>query len=124
MTGAEMIAAERQRQIDVEGYTPEHDDEYTGHKLAMAAVCYAAPYPVFFRYTSVDLVAFSDPWPEIWDQRGDTRHRSDDGDERLLDADEIPLDERIKDLVKAGALVAAEIDRLQRAVVDEPEDEL
>ena len=30
MTGVELIAAERQRQIEVEGWTPEHDDAHVG----------------------------------------------------------------------------------------------
>lgn len=35
------IAAERQRQIDVKGYTIEHDDEYAAGVLARAGAAYA-----------------------------------------------------------------------------------
>jgi hypothetical protein len=40
MNGAERIAAERQRQIDEEGYTAEHDRGYADELFA-AAACYA-----------------------------------------------------------------------------------
>lgn len=41
----ERIAAERTRQIEREGYTPEHDDTHDGGELALAAACYAAAGP-------------------------------------------------------------------------------
>jgi len=40
-TGVEAIAAERKRQIEAEGWTPEHDDEHTNGEMADAAACYA-----------------------------------------------------------------------------------
>jgi hypothetical protein len=70
-TGIERIADERQRQIDAEGWTPEHDDEHTNDSLAMAAVCYAAPRRVYVRDEFAAMVAFKDPWP--WDDRWDKR---------------------------------------------------
>ncbi len=42
MNGAERIAAERKRQIEVEGWTPEHDRQHSSGDLARAASCYAA----------------------------------------------------------------------------------
>lgn len=36
----DLIAAERQRQIEVEGYTPEHDREHGPVVLQQAARCY------------------------------------------------------------------------------------
>ena len=42
-TGAKLIAAERQRQIEQEGWTPEHDAEHAGEGLALAACSYAVP---------------------------------------------------------------------------------
>ncbi len=41
MTGAEMIAAERERQVSEEGWTAEHDDEHIMGELAAGAACYA-----------------------------------------------------------------------------------
>lgn len=41
MTGIELIAEERRRQIEQEGYTPEHDDAQRDGELAHAAACYA-----------------------------------------------------------------------------------
>lgn len=40
LTGAELIAQERQRQIEVEGWTPEHDDLHSHGEIAHAADCY------------------------------------------------------------------------------------
>ncbi|MFU3350010.1 hypothetical protein ACM7LD_36110, partial [Pseudomonas aeruginosa] len=35
------VQAERRRQVEAEGWTPEHDDEHNGGELADAAACYA-----------------------------------------------------------------------------------
>lgn len=43
MNGAELIAAERRRQIEQEGWTPEHDDQHSGGELATAGAVYATP---------------------------------------------------------------------------------
>jgi hypothetical protein len=107
--GAELIAAERQRQIDKEGWSAKHDDEHDCGEMAMAAACYAAPHRLYEKIGN-DAWTFQDPWP--WAEEWDKRPR--DEDEYLIDNAEAPRGERIKQLVKAGALIAAEIDRLQR----------
>ena len=87
-TAATDVLAERQRQITAEGWTPEHDDEYQHCEMAVAAACY--------------IMADDDPradvpelwpWPPEWWKPTDVR----------------------RDLVKAGALILAEIERLDRA---------
>lgn len=97
MNGAELIAAERQRQIDQEGWTPEHDSQHRGHALALAGVCYALP--VRYRSTLVwgeELLDKLWPWQHRWWKP--------------------TPDDRVRELVKAGALIAAEIDRIQGEV--------
>jgi len=84
--GVRLILIERLRQIKTEGWSPEHDDQYTKFELLMAAEAY--------------LTGCADEWP--WDPEW---WKPTPGD-------------RIKELVKAGALIAAEIDRLQRKEVD------
>lgn len=42
MTAIDEIAAERERQKSVEGWTLEHDDEHADGSLADVAACYAA----------------------------------------------------------------------------------
>lgn len=42
VNGSELIATERQRQIEAEGWTPEHDDEHINGELADAAAIYVA----------------------------------------------------------------------------------
>jgi hypothetical protein len=89
MNGVEMITAERQRQIYAEGWTPEHDAGHEPEALARAAVCYAVP-PDGSRQHIVNV-----HWPwrrQFWKPTPD---------------------DRIRELTKAGALIAAEIDRLQ-----------
>lgn len=86
-TGIELIAAERQRQVTVEGWTPEHDDEHMASEMARAAACYALPDGYDARY---DLW----PWDGYWWKPAPCN--------------------RIHELAKAGALIAAEIDRLTR----------
>lgn len=41
MSGIEAIASERQRQIEQEGWTTEHDDTHADGEMARAAACYA-----------------------------------------------------------------------------------
>lgn len=103
LLGVELIAKERQRQIVSEGWTTEHDSLHTGGQLADAAACYAAAEPIFVerRYTingdkRFPVVHFENLWPfdRCWYKPKD----------------------RIRDLVRAGALIAAEIDRLQERV--------
>lgn len=95
-TGVELIAEERQRQIEVEGWTAEHDAKHTDNSLALAAICYADPNVYYHQ------------------ENGIIRHRIPNKfwPKRLNICWFKPKD-RIRDLIKAGALIAAEIDRLQ-----------
>lgn len=103
MNGIESIAAERQRQIDAEDWTPEHDDEHDDGSLAQAAACYAAPSQLLVDGAGVIVQPIEHDeilplgWPESWNTYWWK-----------------PKDRRY-DLVRAGALIAAEIDRLDRA---------
>ena len=91
MNGIERITAERQRQIDVEGWTPEHDEQHELGELATAAACYALP----------DIRPEWWPWDAKFWKPTDPTHAQ-------------PGEPRIRELEKAGALIAAEIDRLIR----------
>ncbi|HBU8799188.1 TPA: ead/Ea22-like family protein [Klebsiella pneumoniae] len=84
------VLAERKRQVAAEWWTPEHDDEYEHGELADAAGCYALSSELF------DCAGEPPrpwPWPDEWWK---------------------PTNRR-RDLVKAGALILAEIERLDRA---------
>lgn len=102
MDGVETIAAERKRQIEEEGWTAKHDDSHDRETMAMAAACYATPEPLYVKRSYQRGDAYVDPWP--WDDRWDKRPGADCSSK-----------ERIRALAKAGALIAAEIDRIQRA---------
>lgn len=106
------IAAERRRQVTSEGWTIEHDDEHTDGSMAMAAAVYAHPnMPATEKRT--DLVergrsagesimyplvsAVPSLWPRAWT------------------AYWYKPKNRRRDLVRAAALIVAEIERLDRA---------
>lgn len=95
--GVELIASERQRQIDSEGWTFAHDDVHKHGLLALGAASYAMP-PHYRRLRKSDATdeMVPDLWPEWWPWKPTPENR-------------------IRELVKAGAMIAAEIDRLQRA---------
>ncbi|ENJ5109453.1 ead/Ea22-like family protein [Salmonella enterica] len=93
------VIAERQRQLSVEGWTPGHDDEYTDGQLAIAASCYAlmgareqclsdGEYQ-----QSQKTLPYLWPWDPAWWKPKGAR----------------------PDLVRAGALIQAEIERIDRA---------
>lgn len=95
-TGIELIAEERQRQIEKEGWTAEHDAEHKEGELANAAAYYA------MTQETIDFI--DDEWGNdmhlhIWPFDLKWLKRTPKN--------------RIRELQKAGALIAAEIDRLQ-----------
>lgn len=98
--GVGVIANERARHFAVEGWTPEHDDHHTDQSLAQAAACYAWP--------PMRPIEVKNAWPwQSWEWKPELH---------AIDADENELVEaRIRVLAKAGALIAAEIDRLHRS---------
>ena len=99
VSGVELIAEERERQINKEGFNWRHDDSHDCHQLSDAAIVYAAPAPL--RYQVMNW------WP--WDKKW------------LKEDTSFTTAGRIKELTKAGALIAAEIDRLQRTIADASE---
>jgi hypothetical protein len=93
--GAQRIVKERIRQKVSEGWTPEHDAGHMEGQLSVAAACYAI-HGVRIDYTpvSVEMASGGDAWP--WSLKWDKREKH----------------ERMRRLEIAGALIAAEIDRL------------
>ncbi|MCB1462116.1 MAG: hypothetical protein KDJ90_06750 [Nitratireductor sp.] len=108
MNALDDIAAERRRQIEVEGWSPRHDDKHANGQLAGAAATYAMAAGVhdgdrgmlnfpsrFDLYSNDAITAFKLLWPWSTSWWKPTSRR--------------------RDLVKAGALIVAEIERLDRA---------
>lgn len=102
-TGIELIAEERQRQIEKEGWTKEHDAVQSRGELLDAARCYIIASDACHYSKNNDTFkggyrpgeGTPDTWPweeKYWKPTGDP----------------------VRDLVKAGALIAAEIDRIQK----------
>lgn len=111
MAGTELIRIERERQISEEGYTTEHDDSHDKEELALAAACYAAPSLIYLKHEFANAIRFSDPWP--WDIRDDKRKYK--GNTVLPNNTSLTTNQRVILLAKAGALIAAELDRLLRS---------
>ncbi|EPY2139259.1 hypothetical protein ACXARS_003500 [Klebsiella quasipneumoniae] len=82
------VLAERQRQVTAEGWTAERDDGYQNSELADAAACYA-----IHAHNQGFSAPAHWPWSQDWWKQTSPR----------------------RDLVKAGALILAEIERLDRA---------
>ena len=92
------IAAERRRQAEAEGWSPAHDDEHAKGEMAEAAACYARwagkGAPIVVGDVRSGLGKPLDwPWHASWWKPTTAR----------------------RDLIKAAALIVAEIERLDRA---------
>lgn len=96
------VATERARQQSVEGWTPEHDDSHASDGfLPRAAACYAlagmgANGPFWVNHLQVPQQV----WPYRWEWKPKDRRRN---------------------LIRAAALLVAEIERLDRAALAQPE---
>ncbi|WP_319798280.1 hypothetical protein [Nitrobacter sp.] len=82
------VIAERKRQIEVEGWEPGNDAEYFSGELAAAAACYALNAYAYGANTAPP----DWPWDVKWWK---------------------PKDKR-RDLVRAAALLLADIERLDK----------
>jgi hypothetical protein len=100
------VLGERTRQINAEGWTSRHDDKHSDGGMALAAACYACNAATWAAKgspaLSADYAQLSPgmrwPWARKWWK---------------------PKSQR-QDLVRAGALILAEIERLDRASALEP----
>jgi hypothetical protein len=104
MTGIELIAAERKRQVEVEGYSATHDDQHTANQLAWAACYYAMPSVILVKLDAG--VSCFEAWHGISDQHVFNMTKWDMAFAKKKQKT------RIQQLTVAGALIAAEIDRL------------
>ena len=94
MTGAELIAIQRKRQIEELGYDYENDSLYANNQLSDAAICYALSEADRDIENEEGVSLNVAIWP--WDKK---------------DWKPTPND-RVRELTKAGALIAAQIDFL------------
>lgn len=93
MSITEEIREERRRQMESEGWSPEHDDSHDTGELADAAATYA----MSTLQRKIQFGSSGEPpefWPfePSWWKPGDRR----------------------RELIKAGALIVAEIERIDR----------
>lgn len=99
-SGIEIIEEERNRHFKVGGYTPEQYVEFADESMAYAAACYAIPansrnvYAGPGGISNILRILWPKSWSSVWWEPSP--------------------ENRIKELAKAGALIAAEIDRLNK----------
>lgn len=85
------VLAERKRQVDAEGWTADHDDEHVNGGMAVAAACYAITARQGLEAQATELWDWTG-WAKAWFKPKDPR----------------------RNLIRAGALILAEIERLDR----------
>lgn len=93
-----LVALERERQIKVERFNDVHDDRYIYGELARAAACYTLA-----NIEEMDPYSFNSLWRSVW-----------------------PFDKKwwkpgdsLRNLAKAGALILAEMERIERVLEDQ-----
>lgn len=86
------VINERRRHVSEEGWTPEHDDEHVSGELARAAACYALSTLSQYQW-AMNFVR------EIWPFHTDWWK---------------PIGGDRRNLIKAGSMIIAEIERLDR----------
>jgi hypothetical protein len=91
------VLAERQRQVEAEGWSAEHDDAHGAGVLSAAGMCYAGHATLTLTGEARDEVPAPWPWAAEWWKPKNPR----------------------RDLVRAAALLIAEIERIDRAAVAE-----
>ena len=96
------VLAERERQVSAEGWTPEHDDKHANGQMAVAAGYYALAcgFP-HERDIGNGHLPNHWPWDAYWWKPRDHRNN----------------------LMRAGALILAEIERLDRAAAPPPAEQ-
>jgi hypothetical protein len=141
MDGISYITLERARQVAEKGYTSAHDDEHKGGEIAAQAVYLATPVRAYKVTPHADGVSWQEIRGRSWENagRGTPGYVPWSAIELLprrlpqhylvstaADAavpgwgDDVPStgrelrERRIRELTQAGALIAAEIDRLLR----------
>lgn len=120
--GAVLIARERIRQLLEKPYNAAHDDQHDDGALAAAAAFYALTpgLRADLKYRHLDpkqpdcVHCMIYPFDNGWVSRAD--FQIDYNDRRGY----VSIDTRIKELAAAGALAAAEIDRLLRIIAKAP----
>ncbi|MDE1711883.1 hypothetical protein PWG14_03725 (plasmid) [Chromobacterium amazonense] len=95
-TVIEEIAAERRRQIEVEGWTPEHDALHCRFTLSTAAGCYA-----MHAHRPANDPPSAWPWDKTWWK---------------------PSADLRRNWIKAAALLVAEIEREDRMAAPQPKE--
>ncbi len=94
-SGCKQIIDERTKQIIELGFDYKHDREHNGDQLLRAAICYLIHAYHNSRITELTKSTFWEYWPMSWSKNKKWKPKT-----------------KMENLVTAGALIAAEIDRM------------
>ncbi|MHC4621481.1 MAG: hypothetical protein ACYTEQ_27380 [Planctomycetota bacterium] len=92
MTGLELIAEERREQVEIHGYDAAHDRHNDQGELAESALCVLA---MAQNHDGTAELYWPASWSYNWQQKVEAK-------------------DRMGKLIVAGALIAAELDRMQQ----------
>lgn len=90
-SGLDLIVKERFRQVREEGYTAKHDKQHSDGSMALLACCYA------LKHTDIEDKGIADQASMFLKYQKDFLPKFGD---------------KVKNLKRAGALIAAELDRV------------
>lgn len=115
--GIHAIHGERMTHTSEHDHDAAHDDVYSYHQLATAAAVYAAPFEIYdYAESRPGLHRFELAWP--WAETTEPKITRPVPDLRNEPHATVPQhgrrEARIHELAKAGALIAAEIERIVR----------
>ena len=105
-TGVDRIAAERLEQREKHGYWDDHDDDHDAGEIALVASLLAGD-----EHAYEDGHGYEGP---NWGVDLKWKFAREQTNASATDAEGVRIDGRIHELTVAGALIAAEIDRLLR----------
>lgn len=130
LSGVEAIALERQRQIEKKGFSIEHDKHHIENQLVYGAICYA--YPPESRRLMKLRGENTTGLPSIFLENGP----EGEGAYLVLPPSIWPFENaffkpdtsgtirgRMRDIQKAGAMLAAEYDRLRDLAEEEKSEQ-
>ena len=111
-TGIELITEEREEQLKKHGFDKEHDKEHTNDSLSWNASVLASPYVLYTKHKLANGIHFMKATIDNHWKLPNQNYKPH-GSNVIIDNCELSGKERIKQLTVAGALIAAEIDRIK-----------
>ena len=111
-SGIELITEERNEHPSKHGFNLEHDKQHEDSSLSWNAAILATPNILFCKHEFANVTTYEKAEVcEGW--KLPSPNFGPNGSNVVIDNEKLPKTKRIKQLKVAGALIAAEIDRIQ-----------